>query len=340
MINDTITALLAHHNLSFEQTKATHDELMQGQVDPQLIASYLTAMAAKGPTPMEIAGAAASMRDNALAFTPAGPVLEIVGTGGDHHNTFNISTTSLFVIAASGVKVAKHGNRAASSKSGAADVLEALGYDIQATPAQSASLLARYDLCFLFAQQYHRAMRFVGPTRKALGFPTIFNLIGPLSNPAKPSTVLLGVYKEALLGPMAQALVQLGVTSGAVVHGQDGLDEVTVTGPTQAVMIDHGKLTPAVIDPRDYGLALATPAALTGGTPAQNATITRAVLANRATAAQRDAVVMNAGVALFLAHRSASLAAGIALAQATLASGAAQQRLNDVLAANSKQVIA
>ncbi|WP_225047163.1 anthranilate phosphoribosyltransferase [Lacticaseibacillus kribbianus] len=340
MIKEAITTLLNHTDLTYEQTRATHDELMDGTVDPQLIASYLTALAANGSTPQEIAGAAAAMRDHALAFAPATPVLEVVGTGGDHANTFNISTTSMFVIAAAGVPIAKHGNRAASSRSGAADVLEALGFDINADPAFSARLLADTNLCFLFAQKYHAAMRFVGPTRKALGFPTIFNLIGPLSNPAKPAYMLLGVYREDLLDPMAEALVKLGVTSGAVVHGTDGLDEVTVTGKTQVRYIRGGVITEGTLDPRDYGLALAAPAALVGGSPEENATITRAVLANRATSAQRDAVVLNAGLALYLAHRTATVAAGVALAQRTLESGAAQARLESALAAFDGRVSA
>ncbi len=340
MINETIQTLLDQKDLTFAETKATHDELMSGETPDALIASYLTAMAAKGATATEIASAADSMRQKALAFDPQEPVLEVVGTGGDHANTFNISTTSLFVIAAAGVKIAKHGNRAASSRSGAADVLEALGFDINASVATSEALLAKYNLCFLFAQKYHQAMRFVGPTRKVLGFPTIFNLIGPLSNPAKPTYELLGVYRKDLLQPMAEALVQLGVVKGMVIRGEDGLDEITVAGKTDAIFIDHGQLTDMTLDPQDYGIAIADQAALVGGTPAENAVITRRILSGQDQGAKRDAVRMNAGVAIYLAGGAPSIKAGIAKATEILANGAASRLLDTVLAANGKKVSA
>lgn len=337
MLNETINHLVQHTDLSFDETKAAHDELLHGGVDASLIASYLTAMAAKGATATEIAGAADSMRQNALPFAPDEPVLEVVGTGGDHANTFNISTTSMFVIAAAGVPIAKHGNRAASSKSGAADVLEALGYNINASVEESEALLHQYNACFLFAQKYHASMRFVGPTRKLLGFPTIFNLIGPLANPAKPTYQLLGVYREDLMAPMADALIQLGVKRGMVVHGEDGLDEITATGKTDALLIDNGQITKLTIDPADYGIAYADKADLVGGTPADNAQITRDVLAG-ASGAKADAVVLNAGVALYIAGKAATIKDGIALARETIASGKATQELNELIAASTKAV--
>lgn len=339
MLNDTINTLIKHTDLTFDQTKAAHDELLQGQVPDGLIASYLTAMAAKGATATEIAGAAESMRANALAFEPHEPVLEIVGTGGDHANTFNISTTSMFVIAAAGVPIAKHGNRAASSKSGAADVLEALGYNINASVAESEALLAKYNACFLFAQKYHASMRFVGPTRKLLGFPTIFNLIGPLANPAKPTFQLLGVYREELMQPMADALIQLGVKRGMVVHGEDGLDEVTATGKTDALMIVDGQITPSTIDPADYGIAYADPAALVGGTPAENAAITRQILGG-ALGPKTDAVLLNAGVALYIANKAATIADGIAAARTILTEKKALTLLEHLVADSTQEVSA
>lgn len=339
MLNETINHLIQHNDLSFDETKAAHNELLHGEVDPSLIASYLTAMAEKGATATEIAGAADSMRANATKFDPEEPVLEVVGTGGDHANTFNISTTSMFVIAAAGAPIAKHGNRAASSKSGAADVLEALGYNINASVAASEQLLHKYNACFLFAQKYHAAMRFVGPTRKLLGFPTIFNLIGPLANPAKPTYQLLGVYREDLMQPMAAALVQLGVKRGMVVHGQDGLDEVTVTGKTDALVINDGKISARKIDPADYGIAYAEKSQLVGGTPAENAQITRDIL-NGVAGAKADAVLLNAGVALFIAEKAATITAGVELARQTIASGKAAQLLNDLVAASTVEVSA
>lgn len=337
---ESINKLVKHEDLTFDETKAAHDALTSGDTDATLIASYLTAMAAKGPRPQEIAGAADSLRRKALPFDPQAKVLEVVGTGGDHSDSFNISTTSMFVIAAAGVRIAKHGNRAASSKSGAADVLEALGFDINATPAKSAALLKAYNFCFLFAQKYHPAMRFVGPARKELGFPTIFNLIGPLANPARPTYELLGVYSKDLMQPMAEAISQLGVTSGMVIHGEDGLDEVTVTGPTDAIRIRNGQFEPLTLNPTDYGFRIAAKADLVGGTPAQNAKITRDVLAGRDHGAKRDAVLFNAGVALSLTGAASTIQAGIDLARQTINSGAAIKRLDEALAVDHVEVSA
>lgn len=339
-LHEAINTLVNHKDLTFDETKAAHDELTSGTADATMIASYLTAMAAKGVKPQEIAGAADSLRRKALPFDPQAKVMEVVGTGGDHSDSFNISTTSMFVIAAAGVKIAKHGNRAASSKSGAADVLEALGFDINATPEKSAQLLADYNFCFLFAQKYHPSMRFVGPARKELGFPTIFNLIGPLANPARPTYELLGVYSKDLMQPMAEAISQLGVTSGMVIHGEDGLDEVTVTGPTDAIRIQNGQFEQLTLNPEDYGFKIADKAALVGGTPAQNAQITRAVLSGKDQGAKRDAVIFNAGVALSLTDAAPTIKAGIDLARKTIDSGAAIKRLDDALAVDHVEVSA
>ncbi|KRL41597.1 anthranilate phosphoribosyltransferase [Lacticaseibacillus manihotivorans] len=339
MLNETIAHLVNHTDLTFDETKAAHNELLHGEVDPSLIASYLTAMAEKGATATEIAGAADSMRSNATKFDPEEPVLEVVGTGGDHANTFNISTTSMFVIAAAGADIAKHGNRAASSKSGAADVLEALGYNINASVEASEALLHQYHACFLFAQKYHAAMRFVGPTRKLLGFPTIFNLIGPLANPAKPTYQLLGVYREDLMKPMADALIQLGVKRGMVVHGEDGLDEVTATGKTDALVIDNGQITARTIDPHDYGFDYAAKADLVGGTPAENAQITRNILAGNP-GPKTDAVLLNAGVALYIVGKADSITKGIALAKQTITDGKATALLDDLIKASNQEVSA
>ena len=336
MIKQAIEKVVNHENLTFEESEAVLDEIMNGEAYEVQTASLLTALTAKNPTIDEIAGAAASMRSHALAFPETKDVLEIVGTGGDHANTFNISTTSAIVVAATGTQVAKHGNRAASSKSGAADVLEALGLDINETPAVSYESLQENNLAFLFAQEYHKSIKYVAPVRKQLGFRTIFNILGPLANPAHPTHQLLGVYDETLLEPLANVLKKLGVTNTMVVHGRDGLDEMTTTDETAVVELQDDHLTKYTVTPEQFGLKRRQRADLVGGTPEANANITRRILAGDH-GPQRDIVLLNAGAALHVAHPALSIQAGIDLAAKTIDDGKAFEELNRLLAFSDKR---
>lgn len=336
MIKQAIEKVVNHENLTFEESEAVLDEIMNGEASEVQTASLLTALTAKNPTIDEIAGAAASMRSHALAFPETKDVLEIVGTGGDHANTFNISTTSAIVVAATGTQVAKHGNRADSSKSGAADVLEALGLDINETPAVSYESLQENNLAFLFAQEYHKSMKYVAPVRKQLGFRTIFNILGPLANPAHPTHQLLGVYDETLLELLANVLKKLGVTNAMVVHGRDGLDEMTTDDETAVVELQDDHLTKYTVTPEQFGLKRRQRADLVGGTPEANADITRRILAGDH-GPQRDIVLLNAGAALHVAHPALSIQAGIDLAAKTIDDGKAFEELNRLLAFSDKR---
>lgn len=336
MIKQAIEKVVNHENLTFEESQAVLDEIMNGEASEVQTASLLTALTAKNPTIDEIAGAAASMRSHALAFPETKDVLEIVGTGGDHANTFNISTTSAIVVAATGTKVAKHGNRAASSKSGAADVLEALGLDINETPAVSYQSLKENNLAFLFAQEYHKSMKYVAPVRKQLGFRTIFNILGPLANPAHPTRQLLGVYDESLLEPLANVLKKLGVKNAMVIHGRDGLDEMTTADETAVVELRDGKLTRYTLTPEQFGFNRSQRDELVGGTPEDNGKITRDILSGKK-GPKRDIVLLNAGSALHLAHPELSIQAGIDLAAKTIDDGKALEELNRLLAFSNKR---
>ncbi|MDN6967418.1 anthranilate phosphoribosyltransferase [Oenococcus sp. UCMA 17063] len=328
MIKEAISTLSNKKNLDFKTSAAVIDEIMSGKATNAQIAGFLTALAIKKATIDEIAGAASSMRQHALAFNSNEKTLEIVGTGGDRSNSFNISTTAAFVIAAAGVPVTKHGNRAASSKSGAADVLEALGIEIDLEPAQAQALLHKINLTFIFAQKYHAAMRFVTPSRKELGIPTIFNILGPLANPANPQVELPGVYDESLLDKMAHVLDRLGVVSAMVVHSQDGLDEISSAAVTDVEEVFNHQFRRYTIRPEQFGLTKSRHKDLIGGSAQENAQITRDVLAGKA-GAPRDAVLMNAAAALYLAKKAASLESAFQLAKTTIDSGRAQQKLRD-----------
>ncbi|WP_137596867.1 anthranilate phosphoribosyltransferase [Paucilactobacillus kaifaensis] len=330
MIEAAIKQVTNNEDLTFDQAQQVMNEIMNGETSDIQIASFLTALSMKHETADEIAGSAKSMRDHAATFNAGEQVLEIVGTGGDHANTFNISTTSAIVIAAAGVPVAKHGNRAASSKSGAADVLEALGVNINLEPHQSEELLQKIGVCFLFAQEYHQAMRFVAPVRKTLGIRTIFNILGPLANPAHATQQLLGVYDANLLKPMAHVLDQLGVTDAMIVHGQDGLDEISLSAPTDVIELRHGQMTEYTIDPRDFGFELCDKADLVGGTPAENAQISRDILQGQK-GAKREVVLLNAGAALHIAKPELSLQDGVLLAQQLIDNGQANQKLAELI---------
>ncbi len=275
------------------------------------------------------------MREHATKVETDMPLLEIVGTGGDNAGSFNISTTSAIVAAAGGLKVAKHGNRAASSKSGTADCLEALGVNIMQSPARCIELLNEVGMCFFFAQKYHTSMKYVGAIRKELGFRTVFNILGPLTNPGSPSMQLLGVYDEYLVEPLAKVLISLGVTRGMVVYGQDKLDEISLSAPTAVCEINSGEIKSYIIAPEDLGFERCTKAALEGGTPAENAQITLAILGGER-GPKRDAVLLNAGAALYIGEKAENLKNGIALAAELIDSGRALETLNKLIEVSNR----
>ena len=323
MIKEAIIKLSKKQDLAYAEAEAVMDEIMSGQATPVQMSAYLTALALKGETIDEITASAAGMRAHCIKLLHNLDVLEIVGTGGDGSNSFNISTTSSLVIAAGGVPVAKHGNRAASSKSGAADVLETLGVKITLTPERSAEILKKINICFLFAQNYHIAMKYVAPIRKELGIRTVFNILGPLSNPAGANMELMGVYDQSLVEPLAQVMANLGVNRGMVVYGQDSLDEISMCAPTSVCEIRDGKFTSYEITPEQFGYERCEKGALTGGTPAENAEITKAILKGEEKGPKRQAVCLNAGAALYIAGKAASIEEGVKLAESLIDSGSA-----------------
>lgn len=336
MIKEAIIKLSKKQDLAYAEAEAVMDEIMSGQATPVQMSAYLTALALKGETIDEITGSAAGMRAHCIKLLHNLDVLEIVGTGGDGSNSFNISTTSSLVIAAGGVPVAKHGNRAASSKSGAADVLEALGVKITLTPERSAEILKKINICFLFAQNYHIAMKYVAPIRKELGIRTVFNILGPLSNPAGANMELMGVYDQSLVEPLAQVMANLGVNRGMVVYGQDSLDEISMCAPTSVCEIRDGKFTSYEITPEQFGYERCEKGALTGGTPAENAEITKAILKGEEKGPKRQAVCLNAGTALYIAGKAASIEEGVKLAESLIDSGAALKKLEEFVEETNK----
>lgn len=329
MIKEAILKLAKKENLTYDEAEAVMNEIMSGEATPVQMSSYLTALSLKGETIDEITASAAGMRAHCVKLLHDMDVLEIVGTGGDGSNSFNISTTSSMVIAAGGVPVAKHGNRAASSKSGAADVLEALGVKITISPEKSAELLKKIHICFLFAQNYHIAMKYVAPIRKELGIRTVFNILGPLSNPAGANMELMGVYDGDLVEPLAQVMENLGVTRGMVVYGQDKLDEISMCAPTSVCEIRDGKFTSYEITPEQFGYTRCEKDALKGGTPAENAEITKAILNGTDQGAKRQAVCLNAGAALYIAGKAETMEAGVRMAEELIDSGAAKKKLEE-----------
>ena len=336
MIKEAIIKLSKKQDLAYAEAEAVMDEIMSGQATPVQMSAYLTALALKGETIDEITACAAGMRAHCIKLLHNLDVLEIVGTGGDGSNSFNISTTSSLVIAAGGVPVAKHGNRAASSKSGAADVLEALGVKITLTPERSAEILKKINICFLFAQNYHIAMKYVAPIRKELGIRTVFNILGPLSNPAGANMELMGVYDQLLVEPLAQVMANLGVDRGMVVYGQDSLDEISMCAPTSVCEIRDGKFTSYEITPEQFGYERCEKGALTGGTPAENAEITKAILKGEEKGPKRQAVCLNAGAALYIAGKAASIEEGVKLAESLIDSGAALKKLEEFVEETNK----
>ena len=336
MIKEAIIKLSKKQDLTYIEAENVMDEIMSGQATPVQMSAYLTALSLKGETIDEITASAAGMRAHCIKLLHDMDVLEIVGTGGDGANSFNISTTSSLVIAAGGVPVAKHGNRAASSKSGAADVLEALGVKITLTPERSAEILKKINICFLFAQNYHIAMKYVAPIRKELSIRTVFNILGPLSNPAGANMELMGVYDQALVEPLAQVMANLGVNRGMVVYGQDSLDEISMCAPTSVCEIKDGKFTSYEITPEQFGYTRCEKGALTGGTPAENAEITKAILKGEEKGAKRQAVCLNAGAALYIAGKADSVETGVKLAESLIDSGVALKKLEEFVEETNK----
>lgn len=333
MIREAIEKITNKEDLSYDEAYAVMNEIMSGETTPTQNAAFLAALSTKSTkaeTSEEIAGCAAAMRDHALKVDCDMDLLEIVGTGGDGAHSFNISTTSALVAAAGGVKVAKHGNRAASSKCGTADCLEALGVNIQQEPEKCVELLEKVGLCFFFAQKYHTSMKYVGAIRKELGFRTVFNILGPLTNPGSPKMQLLGVYDEYLVEPLAQVLISLGVKRGMVVYGQDKLDEISMSAPTSVCEFKDGWFKTYTIAPEDFGLERCEKSDLVGGTPEENAQITRAILSGEK-GPKRNAVLMNAGAALYIGGKAESLKDGIELAADLIDSGAAKQTLENLI---------
>ena len=338
MIKEAIVKIVNKEDLTYEEAYTVMNEIMSGETSPTQNAAFLAALStksAKAETTDEIAGCAAAMRDHATKVDTGMDVMEIVGTGGDNAQSFNISTTSALVAAAGGVKIAKHGNRAASSNSGTADCLEALGVNIDQSPSRCVEMLREAGMCFFFAQKYHTSMKYVGAIRRELGFRTVFNILGPLTNPASPSRQLLGVYDEYLVEPLAQVLINLGVKRGMVVYGQDKIDEISLSAPTKICEIKDGWFKTYTITPEQFGFTRCTKADLKGGTPAENAQITRDILSG-ATGPMRNAVLMNAGAALYLYDKADSLKSGIALAAELIDSGAALKTLEKVIEVSNR----
>ena len=337
MIKEAILKLAKKEDLTYDEAEKVMDEIMSGEATPVQMSAYLTALSLKGETIDEITASASGMRAHCIKLLHDKDVLEIVGTGGDGSNSFNISTTASMVISAGGVPVAKHGNRAASSKSGAADVLEALGVKITLTPERSAEILEKIGICFLFAQNYHIAMKYVAPIRKELGIRTVFNILGPLSNPAGANMELMGVYDEALVVPLAQVMANLGVTRGMVVFGQDKLDEISMSAPTTVCEIKEGTFASYELTPEQFGYARCQKEELVGGTPAENAEITRKILSGEEKGAKRKAVCLNAGAALYIAGKAESMKAGVKMAEELIDSGAALTKLNQFIEESNRE---
>jgi anthranilate phosphoribosyltransferase len=338
MIKEAIVKIVSKEDLTYDEAYAVMNEIMSGETTATQNAAFLAALStksARAETTDEIAGCAAAMRDHATKVETGMDVLEIVGTGGDNAKSFNISTTSALVAAAGGVKVAKHGNRAASSLSGTADCLEALGVNIDQSPEKCVELLKEAGMCFFFAQKYHTSMKYVGAIRRELGFRTVFNILGPLTNPASPTMQLLGVYDEYLVEPLAQVLSSLGVKRGMVVYGMDKLDEISLSAPTKVCEIRDGWYKTRMITPEEFGFERCTKDDLKGGTPGENASITRAIFAGEK-GHKRNAVLLNAGAALYIAGKADSMEAGVKLAAELIDSGEAAKTLEKVIAVSNR----
>lgn len=337
MIKEAIIKIVNKEDLTYDEAYAVMSEIMSGDTTPTQNAAFLAALSTKSTkaeTIVEIAGCAAAMRDHATRVDTGMDIFEIVGTGGDGSQSFNISTTAALVAASGGMKVAKHGNRAASSKCGTADCLEALGVNIEQSPEQCVTLLKEVGMCFFFAQKYHASMKYVGAIRKELGFRTVFNILGPLTNPGRPKLQLLGVYDESLVAPLAQVLMNLGVERGMVVYGQEKLDEISLSAPTTVCEFKDGWSKSYVIQPEQFGMERCRKEDLVGGTPVENAAITRAVLGG-VPGPKRNAVLLNAGASLYLGGKADTMADGVRLAGDLIDSGKAMETLEKLIAVSN-----
>ncbi len=333
MIKEAIVKIVSKEDLTYDEAYAVMNEIMNGETSPTQNSAFLAALStksARAETTDEIAGCAAAMRDHATRVDAGDDVLEIVGTGGDNASSFNISTTSALIAAAGGARVAKHGNRAASSLSGTADCLEAMGVNIDQSPEKCIELLDEAGMCFFFAQKYHTSMKYVGAIRKELGFRTVFNILGPLTNPASPTMQLLGVYDEYLVEPLAQVLSSLGVKRGMVVYGMDKLDEISLSAPTKICELREGWYKTRIITPEQFGFERCKKEDLKGGTPAENAAITKGILKGDK-GHKRNAVLLNAGAALYIAGKAESMKDGVVLAAELIDSGKAYETLEKVI---------
>lgn len=332
MIKEAILKLSKKENLNYEEAKEVMNEIMSGKATAVQMSSYLTALSMKGETIDEITGSAAGMRANCIKLLHNMEVLEIVGTGGDNSNSFNISTASAIVIAAGGVAVAKHGNRAASSKCGAADVLEELGININISPEKSREILSKINICFLFAQNYHIAMKYVAPVRKELGIRTVFNILGPLSNPAGANIELMGVYDESLIEPLAKVMQNLGVKRGMVVYGTDKIDEISMSSETKVCeILDKENLKSYTISPKDFGYDFCDKKEIEGGSVKENAEIIRNIFNLKDNGAKRKAVCMNAGAGFYIAKKVKNIKEGVKMAENLIDEKKAFEKLEDFI---------
>ncbi len=342
MIKEAIIKIVNKGDLSFEEAQAVMNEIMSGETTPTQNAAFLAALSTKSTkaeTIDEITGCAVAMRNHAIPVEHEGmEVLEIVGTGGDNAHTFNISTTSAMIAAAAGIKVAKHGNRAASSDSGAADCLEALGVNIRQSPQMCKKLLQEAGVCFMFAQSYHASMKYVGAIRRELGFRTVFNILGPLTNPAKPEYFMLGVYDEYLCEPVAKVLASMGVKHALVVYGRDKMDEVSPSCETTVCELRDGFYRTTVIKPEDFGMVRGQKSEIVGGTPDVNAELTKGILTGEITGTRRNAVLLNAGCSIYAAGKADSIAQGIEIAKEMIDSGKAMKVLENFIRISNEEV--
>lgn len=329
-----IKKVIEKKDLTTEEAESAMEMIMSGEATPAQIGSYLTALRMKGETIEEITGCAKGMREKCVQLKGEGDLMDIVGTGGDCTNTFNVSTVSSFVVAASGVRVAKHGNRSVSSKCGSADVLEALGVKLDLTKEQNEQVLRKTGMCFMFAPVYHSAMKYVAAPRKELGVRTIFNILGPLANPAYATLQIMGVYSEELVEPMAKVLNNLGVKRAMVVHGVDGVDEVSICGATKVCEVRDGKLTSFVIEPEKLGLKVASPEDIKGGRAQENKEIALKILEGEKSA-KRDMVLINSAVAIYTALEDRSLEECVKIAEEMIDSGKALAKCKEFVAATN-----
>lgn len=339
MIKEAIVKIVNKEDLSYDEAYTVMNEIMSGKTTPTQNSAFLAALSTKSTraeTISEIAGCAAAMRDHAVKLETGMDLFEIVGTGGDNSQSFNISTTSALVAAAGGMKVAKHGNRAASSKCGTADCLEALGVNIEQSPDRCIELLNEVGMCFFFAQKYHTSMKYVGAIRKELGFRTVFNILGPLTNPGSPKMQLLGVYDEYLVEPLAQVLINLGIRRGMVVYGQDKLDEISLSAPTTVCEFKDGWFKSYTIKPEDFGFNSCSKQELVGGTPQENAAITLNILQGKEKGAKRNTVLLNAGAALYIGGKADSFNDGVQFAAKLIDSGRALATLEKFIEVSNR----